>query len=442
MKLTLIILNTWHFNTKNDWYGFSSRGGYAPSAMRVLASLIPQDLDVEVEFRDENIERINFESIQADLVGISVLTANAPRAYQVSDDFRKRGIKVVLGGYHVTALPEEAIQHADSVVVGFAERSFPILLRDFVSGNLKKFYNQNHETAFLTDQRLVNNPGNYRKQYLLPDTLEITRGCYNNCSFCVIPSMCGNYVKRPIASVVEEIKFLESSKIVFLDFSPFEDPDYALELFEALKPLKIRWYSSMTTKNAENEAFLEKAAGSGCSGVLIGFETINPGILNSVNKKFNHPEQYFRIVSNLHKHHIWVLGSFIFGFDEDDKQVFKTTLDFNRHSKIDMLHYAILTPFPGTRLFEQLKSENRISTFDWSKYDGTHVVFQPAKMTADELQQGFFEVYRKSHSLAAIAGRTFQHPSNMAVKLAANLGFRLYIHSFIKQYRREKDNIH
>jgi radical SAM superfamily enzyme YgiQ (UPF0313 family) len=419
----------------------SSRGGYAPSTLRILASLIPQDLNIIVEFLDENIAKIDFEKITADLVGISVLTANAPRAYQISDNLRQRGMTVVLGGYHVTAMPEEALNHCDAVVVGFAENSWPKLVRDFISGNLQKIYNENFAEAFIGHKPLLSNPPNYKKQYLLPNTLEISRGCYHNCSFCVIPSSGNRYVQKPIASVIEEINFFKSKKIVFIDFSPFEDKEYALELFKAIKALKVKWYSNLTAKNAGNKEFIAKAAESGCAGVLIGFETINPDALSSGNKKFNHPENYLKIVTHLHQHKILVLGSFIFGFDEDDKTIFQNTLDFIKQSKIDLIHYAILTPFPGTKLFKQFTSENRITSFDWSKYDGTHVVFQPAKMTPAELQTGYFDIYQKSHSFPAIIRRTTHDTSHMMIKLAANLGFRLYLHSFIKQYKRGENNL-
>jgi radical SAM superfamily enzyme YgiQ (UPF0313 family) len=442
MKLTLIILNSWHANIKNDWFGFNSRGGYAPIALRILGSLIPKDLDIDVDYLDENIERINFDAIAADMVGISVLTPNAPRAYQISDSLRRRGITVVLGGYHVTVMPQEALNHADSVVIGFAEKSFPMLLHDFASGNLKKTYSEPFEDSFVNHKPLAHNPENYAKKYLIPNALETSRGCNNCCNFCVIPTFNSQYVQKPVASVIEEIRFLQSKRIVFLDFSPFENFDYAMELFEAIKPLKIKWYSCLTTRVAENHELVEKAARSGCAGVLIGFESINVSSLAGGNKMINRPLEYAKITSNLQRHKILVLGSFIFGFDEDDNTVFRNTLDFIVESKIDLLHYAIVTPFPGTKLFDRLQAENRILTYDWAKYDGTRVVYTPAKMTAQELQNGFFYIYKKSHTLPSIFRRMTNSQSNLVVKLATNLGFRLYINSFIKQYKREKDNVY
>jgi radical SAM superfamily enzyme YgiQ (UPF0313 family) len=442
MKLTLIILNTWHADIKNDWFGFKRRGGYAPLTLRILSSLIPKELNVEVDFRDENIERIDFDRIDADMVGISVLTPNAPRAYRISDSLRSRGITVVLGGYHVTVMPNEALNHADSVVTGYAEKSFPMLLRDFVSGNLKKTYSEPFEESFISHRPMAHNPPNYGKRYLLPDAIETTRGCNNCCNFCVIPTFNNRYVQKPVSAVVEEIRFLQSKRIVFLDFSPFENYDHAMELFDALKPLKIKWYSCLTTRVAENHELMEQAAQSGCRGVLIGFESINTSSLANGNKLFNKPHEYTKITTNLQKLKILVLGSFIFGFDEDDSTVFKNTLDFIAESKIDLLHYAIVTPFPGTKLFERLKADNRILTYDWAKYDGTRVVYTPAKMTAGELQNGFFNIYKKSHTLPSIFRRMANNQSNFMVKLATNMGFRLYINSFINHYKLEKDNLY
>jgi radical SAM superfamily enzyme YgiQ (UPF0313 family) len=210
-----------------------------------------------------------------------------------------------------------------------------------------------------------------------------------------------------------------------------------MELFEALKPLKIRWYSCMTTKIAEDENFLAKAAESGCSGILMGFESINPGSLKAGNKSINNPVRYQEIISSLKRHRIVVLGSFIFGFDEDDKTIFADTLDFIRQSKVDLLHYAIVTPFPGTQFFNQLVAENRITTYDWSKYDGTQVVYRPSKMSEEELQAGYFDIYKKSHSIASIMSRLTQSRGNLPERIAMNFGFRLYILSFIKQYNRK-----
>lgn len=436
MKLTLIILNTWHFETEKVWYGVPKRGGYAPSLLRVLASAIPRELDVEVSFLDENIEKINFDDIDADMVGISVMTPNAPRAYQVSDHLRKRGITVVLGGFHVTVRPDEALEHADAVVTGYAEDSFPELLRDFLDGKMKKLYSGFSMNTFRDHKVMLANPLIYNKRYFIPGTMELSRGCKNNCNFCVIHSHCDAYAYKPIASVIEEIRFLGKKKVAFLDFSPFEDNDYAMELFEAIKPLKIKWYSCMTTRNAADPEFVAKAAASGCSGVLIGFESIHAASLSAGNKAFNDPQKYIEIVSNLRRKRIVVLGSFIFGFEDDEKSIFSDTYDFIRKSKIDLLHYAIVTPFPGTKFFDQLEAENRITTYDWSKYDGTQVVYKPLKMTAEELQAGYLDIYKRSHSIASILDRVSQSRWNIIERVAMNVGFRLYILSFIKKFNR------
>jgi radical SAM superfamily enzyme YgiQ (UPF0313 family) len=437
MKATLIILNSWHANITQRLLRVKHKGGYAPSGLRILASLIPAELNVEVELRDENIETIDFDKISSDIVGISVLTANAPRAYSIADRLRQRGITVVMGGYHVSVLPQEALQHADAVVIGFAEHSFPQLMRDFASGNLRKIYDHCANEAFLQHKPLSNNPPLYNKQYIWPATLETTRGCYNTCNFCVLPSNSSQYLQKPIGTIVDEITLMNQKRVTFLDFSPFEDTEYALELFEALKPLKIKWYSCMTTRIAENAMLVAKAAESGCSGVLTGFESINPAALQAGNKMINKPARYNQIIETLRRHKIMILGSFIFGFDEDDRHVFRDTLDFIGQSQIDILHYAILTPFPGTRLYQQMLAQNRLLTTDWSKYDGTRAVFEPAKMTPDELQEGYFHVYKKSHSVSSIIKRLSHSRSDHVIKLMLNTGFRMYIESFIHKFNKE-----
>ncbi len=437
MKATLIILNSWHANISQNWLRVKNKGAYSPSALRILASLIPKDMDCEVELRDENIETIDYSQINSDIVGISVLTANAPRAYKIADELRQRGITVVMGGYHVSVLPEEALQHADAVVVGFAEGSFPLLMRDFARGTLKKIYRECPDEAFLTHKPLTPNPSSYSRSYILPATLETTRGCPNTCNFCVLPSYTTNYLKKPISTVVEEIKLLGNKRVSFLDFSPFEDKEYTLELFDALKPLKIKWYSCMTARLASDSELVARAAECGCSGVLIGFESINPAVLQRSNKLINKPENYLKIIRQLRDHKIMILGSFIFGFDDDDKYVFEKTLDFISQSKIDILHYAIVTPFPGTPLYEQLDSSGRLLTRDWSQYDGTRAVFEPAKMSARELQEGYFSIYKKSHSVANILKRLSHSRKDSIIKLLINVGFRMYIESFIHKFRKE-----
>jgi radical SAM superfamily enzyme YgiQ (UPF0313 family) len=437
MKATLILLNSWHANISQNWLRVKNKGVYAPSALRVLSSLIPPELSCELEVHDENIETIKFDKINADLVGISVLTANAPRAYKIADELRKRGITVVMGGYHVSVLPDEALQHADAVVVGFAEGSFPLLMRDFAEGKLKKVYNECADERFITHKPLTPNPGNYSRNYILPATLETTRGCYNTCSFCVLPAYTTKYLQKPVSTIVDEIKLLAKKRITFLDFSPFEDPDYAFELFDALRPLKIKWYSSLTTRLAANSELVTRAAESGCSGVLVGFESINPAALQSGNKMINKPENYLKIIQQLRDHKILILGSFMFGFDEDDKYVFDQTLDFINQSKIDILHYAILTPFPGTTVYDQLHLSGRLLTRDWSQYDGTRVVFQPAKMSPEELQEGYFSIYNRSHSILNILKRLSHSRQDSLIKLFINVGFRMYIESFIHNFRKE-----
>jgi radical SAM superfamily enzyme YgiQ (UPF0313 family) len=307
---------------------------YAPLTLTTLAALIPQDLNVEVSLVDEGIEEID-PDIEADLVGISAITGTAPRSYELADHFRRRGLPVVLGGAHPTLLPDEAARHADAVVVGYAEDSWPQLLRDFAAGRMRSRYVQSAglslaQRPFPRRDLLASQP------YTLTHTIEATRGCIHLCEFCVVPSAWGRPLQRPVADVVADIRHMQARRLIFLDLNLIADLDYARELFTALIPLKLTWGGLATTMIAWDEELLDLVARSGCRGLLIGFETLSAQSLAATKKSFNMRQSYAEVVRRLHKRGIAVQGTFVFGFDAHTLDTFAETVEFVSDARIDL----------------------------------------------------------------------------------------------------------
>jgi radical SAM superfamily enzyme YgiQ (UPF0313 family) len=405
---------------------------YAPLTLTTLASLIPPELNAEVTLVDEGIEEINLD-FKTDLVGISAITGTAPRAYELAAHFRRRGIPVVLGGVHPTLMPEEAALHADAVVAGYAEQTWPQLLRDFVAGCLQPRYNQ---AAGLS---LDNLPFPRRdllpaRQYTLTHTIEATRGCIHQCEFCVVPAAWGRPLQRPIAEVIADIRQMRARRLLFLDLNLIADINYAKELFSALIPLKISWGGLATTIIAWDEELLDLAALSGCRGLLIGFETLSQQALAETKKCFNMRKDYHEVVQKLHERGIALQGTFVFGFDSHTQTAFAETVEFVIEANIDLPRYAILTPFPGTPLFQRLKREGRILTEDWTLYDGQHVVYQPAQMSVEALQRGTEWAWKQTYSYRSITRRLLGSRIMLPLALAANLGYRFYAHNLRNYY--------
>ncbi|MFI5104697.1 MAG: B12-binding domain-containing radical SAM protein, partial [Terriglobales bacterium] len=390
-----------------------------------LASLVPADVPAEVSIVDEYADEIEPDAIQADLVGISAITGTAPRAYEISARLRQRGIPVVLGGVHPTLMPDEAMQHADSTVVGYAEESWPQLLNDFVAGRMAPRYNQSPTLKLanlpfpqrrLFDQRVVN----------VADTIEATRGCIYQCDFCVVPAAWGKPMQKPVADVVADIVQMKAKRLIFLDLNLIADIPYAKELFTALIPLNIRWGGLATTSIAWDDELLDLAARSGCRGLLIGFESLNPESLKEAKKGFNMRRDYHEVVRKVRDRGIALMGCFVFGFDHDTLTTFDETVDFVMDCKMDLPRYAIAVPFPGTTFYKRLKAEGRITTENWGLYDGQHVVFEPRRMTPDELLTNTRRAWKKTYSYASMARRLMGSRTQLPVAIPANLGYRFY----------------
>lgn len=398
----------------------------APLTLTTLAAIGSQDSDIEFRLVDENVDSVPLD-YPADLVGISVLTGTSRRAYALADHFRSRGTPVVLGGVHVSILPDEAARYADAIVIGMAEQIWPRLLRDFKAGKMACEYREepaDGEVAYgIPTPRydLQRNSG-----YVMPYTVMATRGCPHTCDFCTVPVVWKRYLHRPIADVIRDVKAIPARRFCINDVSPFDDVDYAKELLHALIPLKKKWGALATTRIAADPEILDLLVRSGCQYLLLGFESISQRSLNGIYKGFNTQEDYGEVMRRLHQAHIVVQGCFVFGFDEDDKDIFSATVEEVQRLKIDIPRYSLYTPYPGTILFQRLQQEGRILTYDWGSYDTMHVVIRPKKMSPVELYEGFRWAYRETFRWKNILQRSVGRGTRLPIVLIGNMVYRKF----------------
>lgn len=431
MRIALLSPKGPLYRHRGGIFGKSLR--YKPLTLPTLASLIPKELDASIVCIDEGISDIDTD-LDVDLIGITVITGTAVRAYELAKIFRNRGITVVMGGPHVTLAPEDAQPHADSIVIGYAEDEWPRLLRDFAAGNLKPRYTQSPKLSLanrpLPDRSVLPN-----SRYLTSNVFEATRGCVHNCDFCVVPAAWGRKpLHKPVELVIEDIRNQKAKQAIFVDLNLIAHKDYAAELFEALIPLKIQWYGLATTILCDDIPLLDLAAQSGCRGLLMGLESISQVNLRASHKAFNSPDDYRQVVERLHVRRIALQGCFVFGLDDDTPEVFLKTAKFAVEAKIDLPRFAIVTPFPGTALYHRLESEQRILTKNWELYDGQHAVFQPAHMTVNELMRGTEQAWKYAYRWSSIASRLRHTAAPWYIALTTNLGYRYYAHRLHQFY--------
>lgn len=406
---------------------------YQPLTLTTLAALVPADVPVELELIDEGIADVRLD-LEADLIGLTVITGTARRAYELADHFRARGITVVLGGPHVTLIPEDAEPHADAVAIGYAEDTWPQLLRDFAAGRMQKRYQQapGLDIGGRPFPRRELLPA---KHFLTSNVFEATRGCVHSCDFCVVPTAWGRKpFQKPVAEVVADIRQHGARKLIFVDLNLIAHRGYALELFTALIPLRVQWYGLATVLLADDPELLELAGRSGCKGLLMGLESISEANLRQNHKGFNSPGSFARVVERLHAHGIALQGCFVFGLDDDKPDVFLKTAEFAVESGIDLPRFAVVTPFPNTPLYTRLETEGRILTKNWELYDAQHVVFQPKNMSVRELQTGIETAWKHAYSFRSMIRRIRRSPAPWPVRLGTNLGYRFYAHNLSRFY--------
>ncbi|MBC8436152.1 MAG: B12-binding domain-containing radical SAM protein [Bacteroidetes bacterium] len=373
-------------------------------ALYILEGLTPESHEVRII--EEEVQAIDFEE-HCDLVGISCMTANAPRAYEVAAGFRKHGRTVVLGGVHPTIVPDEALLHADSVVIGEGEGVWEKLLEDFAAGKLNKRYHD--PTPDLSRYVKKDFTKIIKKRLFSIVPIMTTRGCPYNCDFCCVTDLFGKAIRHiPVENVVKDIQFSGSRNFMFLDDNIIGHPKYAKELFRALIPLKIKWVGQASISFLKETELLQLAADSGCKILFIGLESVSEVHLKTMKKSMKDNEELKQTIKKIKKMGILIHASMIFGFDSDTKKVFRETVKFLIKAKISTVSFNILTPYPGTKTHETLKKAGRLLTDNWKYYDHNTVVFNPLNMTPLELQIGKImartKFYRKLSFLMRLLG--------------------------------------
>lgn len=405
---------------------------YSPLTLITLAALVPPDVPAEIRIIDEGIDEVPLD-LDADLVGMTVITGSANRAYELADRFRARGLPVVLGGPHITLIPDDARPHADALVTGYAEHTWPELLRDHQRGQMRPLYAQGK--VDLAGQPWPRRDLLPRNLYRTSAVFEATRGCIHDCDFCVVPTAWGRKpYQRPPEEVAAEIKATGARKAIFIDLNLIADKTYARQLFDALTPLGVQWFGLATILLQRDVELLERMARSGCRGLLVGLESISQGNLDGSGKRFNHADTYVDFVDLLHRHGIALMGTFVFGMDGDTPQIFDETARFVNEAGIDLPRFAIVTPFPGTPLFRRLSAEGRLLHQNWELYDGQHVVFQPSQMSVRELETGHQRAWRAVYTYPAIARRLWRSRTELGITIGANLGYRYYANHLHTHY--------
>jgi radical SAM superfamily enzyme YgiQ (UPF0313 family) len=374
----------------------------------LLAALIPFGHTITIVDEAFAPDDINQD---VDLVGITVMTDLVLRAYQIADAYRRKGVKVVMGGIHPTVLPDEASEHADAVVVGEAEGVWPRLVSDAASGQMQRIYQADKMTDLqgLPKPRRDLLPGiKYQGFTRIPIGVETSRGCPYDCEFCCIGQTLGHHYRvRPVQEVIAEIESIDSPHLFFVDDALGLNRNEAKKLFTQMIPLRRRWLAQGTVSLAEDLELLGLMKRSGCLGLLIGFESVQKATQNEVIKIKNLRIDFYEAMRRFHGEGFGILGSFVFGFDYENKDVFEQTLEFIMRCRMDVMQLRILTPYPGTRLYKRLLSEGRLFVRDWwlRGYPPDTLLFQPKGMTADELIGGFARLNRQAYSCGAVMKR-------------------------------------
>ncbi len=389
--------------------------------MPYLAAFVPNHWTVQ--HIDEDVEPVDPET-SVDVVALTFHTPSAPHAYGLAAAFRQRGVTVVLGGPHVTLMPDEAQEYADVVVIGEAETTWPLFLADFESGTHQRRYVSHPpslEHAPLARKELF-----HRRDHTA-GVLFATRGCSFHCDFCALNVMYpGGIRRRPIEDVAREFCSFRGKVIIFWDDDIACDIPYARSLFRSISSGKKWWSSQASIHAAFDDEFLALAARSGCKQLFIGFESISQASVNEVSKTSNVVERYEQAIRRIHAHGIAVQAGIVFGFDNDDVTVFDKTVDFLEAVGVQNATFNILTPYPGTPLFERLTAEGRILTRDWSRYNGREdVVFRPHRMSPAELLEGYRHAVQRFYSPGSIAKRLSRSPVQLWWTLPLNVAYAL-----------------
>ncbi len=395
-----------------------------PLGLLTIANMFYREHTVIIE--NENIRDLNYDEA-VDIVGISITVDVLPRAVEIAKRFRERGVTVVGGGIQITACPEYMTEEFDAVSVGMAEKTWFDIVRDFQRGELKKIYTCSGSIKgsdiIPPAYNLIN-----KGDYLYTNIVCTSRGCPFKCDFCY--NSCEHcrdiYINRPIEDVLADIRVIGKKHIMFIDDNFIGNPKWTREFVKALKPLNIKWNAAVSSNIGDMPELLDEMAESGCQSLFIGFESLNERSLKNVHKNQNSIEKYEKLVNELHSRGIMINASFVFGLDGDDVTTFKATLDWIVKNKIETVTSHILTPYPGTKLYDDFVRENRITSFDFSEYNTASVVFKPENMTAEELYEGYINIYKEIYSLKNIIKRIPRSRKQVLPYLMFNLLYRKY----------------
>jgi radical SAM superfamily enzyme YgiQ (UPF0313 family) len=380
---------------------------FPPLGLATLAAYL--DADVEATLQDEHVEPLTLDD-RPDLVVIQVYITNAYRAYAIADHYRARGAYVVLGGLHVTSLPDEAAPHADTIVLGPGEDTFPRFLKDFANGQPAKRYVSTIRT--LEGIPPIRRDLIHRHRYLVPNSIVVTRGCPHHCSFCYKDAFFeggrGFYTQR-VDDALAEIARLPGRHLYFLDDHLLGHVRFARELFRGMRGMGRVFQGAATVDSVLRDNLIEDAAAAGLRSLFVGFESLSPRSLRDANKRQNLGRDYQRVIRRLDDLGIMINGSFVFGLDGDDGDVFARTVDWAVQSGITTATFHILTPYPGTAAYTRMASEKRLMTSNWDLYDTRHVVYQPLGLSADELKSGYDWAYREFYRWGNIVKAASAH---------------------------------
>ena len=411
---------------------FSRKALFMPLNLAICAAVVPEGWDVQIV--DENAADAQHVPSRdgVDAVGIGAMTTQATRAYALADAYRALGVPVILGGNHPSAMPQEALQHGTSVCKGDAEGTLPRALRDLAAGKAEQIYDwQDDPDAPIATPRkdLLD-----ARDYLVFNPIQTTRGCPHGCNFCTTPAVFGRKFRlRKIADIVEEIRAAKeafgTAVFIFSDDNVAGNHARALELFEAMRPLNVRWASQSDILISDNDRLLATMRDSGCIGLILGLESPKTGTLREAGKRYVRAEEYVQRMRKIRSYGISIWGSFIFGFDSDDWRDCMEAVRFAQRAKLCMSCYPILTPYPGTQIFEQYSREGRLLTKDWQKYNGATVVHQPKRMTVHELRHAQMAAFHEFYSPASAFRRLRVWPikrNSWLANLAIHRGLTYY----------------
>jgi radical SAM superfamily enzyme YgiQ (UPF0313 family) len=364
---------------------------FPPLGLATLAGYL--DLDTDVEIQDEHVEMLDLTDAP-DLVVIQVYITSAKRAYRLADHYRRRGAYVVLGGLHVTSLPDEAALHADSIFIGPGEDTFPRFLADFRHGRAERVYRSGVRT--LAGLPPIRRDLIKRHLYLVPNSIVVSRGCPHVCDFCYKEAFFEggrSFYTQTVDAALAEIERLPGRHLYFLDDHLFGDRRFASALFDGMRGMHRLWQAAGTLNAVLAPGLLERAVESGLRSLFVGFETLNPANLTEQRKYQNLRRDYAAAIRRLHGLGVMINGSFVFGMDGDDASVFARTVEWAVDHGIETATFHILTPYPSTALYRRIAGQGRLTAHDWDLYDTRHAVFRPARMSADELERGYHWAY-------------------------------------------------